>query len=32
MLGFSSFAPADTLLLGKNIILKQANKSFTEVR
>lgn len=32
MLGFSEFAPEGTLLLGKNIILKQANKSFTEVR
>lgn len=32
MLGFSEFAPENTLLLGKNIILKEANKSFTEVR
>lgn len=32
MLGFSEFAPENTLLIGKNIILKEANKSFTEVR
>ena len=32
MLGFSEFAPENTLLLGKNIILREANKSFTEVR
>ena len=31
-IGFSDFAPEGTLLLGGNIILKQANKSFTEVR
>lgn len=32
MIGFSEFAPKDTLLLGKNIIFKKAGKSFTEVR
>lgn len=32
MIGFSEFAPKGTLLLGKNIIFKKADKSFTEVR
>lgn len=32
LIGLSRFAPENTLILGKNIILKQAGKAFSEVR
>ncbi len=32
LIGLSPYAPEDTLILGKNIILKQAGKGFSEVQ
>ncbi len=32
LIGFSDYVPENTLILGKNIILKQAGKGFSEVR
>ena len=32
LIGLSRFAPENTLILGKNLILKQAGKGFSEVR
>ena len=32
LIGLSRYAPENTLILGRNIVLKQAGKGFSEVR